>query len=308
MSGEFERIAWLRDTFRTTSSHVTLGIGDDSAEVDGVLLSVDTCVENVHFRAEFGSYRVIARRAFHAAMSDIAAMGGIPRGALVSLIAPSSMSDEIFRDIGHGIADASAELEAPVVGGNLSRGSEISITTTVIGAKGVNTLTRSGARIGDGIYVTGTVGGATLGLQAMLRQEQADHLAFVHRWQRPVARVHEGRAIASFATACIDISDGLLQDLGHVCDASGVGADVEISALPLLEGHHDHARNLGVDGFAAALTGGEDYELLFTAPSSTTVDVACTRIGVIVEARGVRAFDSSQKQVQFASYGHRHFE
>lgn len=270
MAGEFERIARIERIFARTRKDVLVGIGDDAAVLApssaSPVLSVDAAVEDVHFRRAWLSFRDIGYRAFMAAASDLAAMAAEPRTALLSLILPTDLSDDALFELCEGSAEAADACGMSIVGGNLSGGRELSITTTVIGEVQGHGALRSGASVGDRIYVTGELGSAALGLAALQagRGEEELFRPFVERWRRPRARLTEARALRDIATAMIDVSDGLLQDLGHLLQASGVGAEIDVSALP----HHPDlpaaARALGLD-LETVLGGGEDYELVFTA-------------------------------------------
>jgi thiamine-monophosphate kinase len=247
---------------------IALSIGDDAAILAGrnagTVLSVDAQIEGVHFRREWLSLRQLGARAMAAALSDLAAMGAQPRAALVSIICPAALADDELYTIMDGVGDAQALYACTVIGGNLARGEQLSITTTVIGTAPGKPMTRSGARPGDGLYVTGTLGSAALGLELLRRGCPELAPAHVARWRVPTARIAEGSVAAERAHAAIDVSDGLLQDLRHVCEASSVGCAIELAALPLPD-EATLAQELGLDLTQLALRGGEDYELLIAA-------------------------------------------
>jgi thiamine-monophosphate kinase len=312
MSDEFERIARLRQRFAGAHPHVVLGIGDDAAvlrsEASDLVLSVDSAVEGVHFERAFGSWRVLAARAFGAALSDLAAMGAIPRAALSSLIVPAAFEASAFDELNAGLAEAAADYACPIVGGNLAAGRELSLTTTVIGALEGPGLTRSAARAGDAIYVTGSLGGAALGLRLLQLGAAERGPVFVERWQRPRARIPEGRRLRAVAHAAIDVSDGALQDLGHICEASGLAAALEVERLPLPAGLRELARELGQDALALALLGGEDYELIYTLPATAADPAGGTRIGRMLDVPGAPVLiDDAGKTVELPGHGYRHF-
>jgi len=309
---EFERITRLRQRFAGASAHVVLGIGDDAAVLRGgpsdVVISVDSAVEGVHFDRAFGSWRVLAARAFTAAVSDLAAMGATPRAALSSLIVPRELEAGAFDELNAGLADAAARYACPIVGGNLAAGRELSLTTTVIGAVDGPALTRSAARPGDAIYVTGSLGGAALGLHLLQLSAAETAPAFVERWQKPCARIAEGQRLRAVAHAAIDVSDGALQDLGHICEASGFAAELEVERLPLPDGLRELARELGQDPLALALLGGEDYELIYTLPSTLVDPAAGTRIGRMLDVPGTPVLiDAAGKTLALPGRGYRHF-
>ena len=330
MSDEFSRIAALATRIGSPGRGVTLGIGDDAAILaplaGGIVLSVDTAIEGVHFRRGWAPLRTLARRAVMAALSDLAAMGAAPRATLVALALPADLDDAAFLELVDGTADAAREAGAPLVGGNLASAGELSITTTVVGEAGMRSLTRAGAQVGDAIYVTGVLGAAALGL-ALLSRGEGDAVAgaaFVAHWCTPTARLAEGRALVSGgATACIDVSDGLAQDLGHLCATSAIATRIELAALPMLAEQRAQARALRLDAETLAVAGGEDYELVFTGPASATLAAIGTRIGEVVHrdadegsrsdaggrpvATNVQFVDAHGRTVALAARGFVHF-
>lgn len=312
---EFERIAYLRARFEPRAklrAALLVGIGDDAAVLakpDGNLaVSVDAAVQGVHFRPEFGDWACLGGRAFVAALSDLAAMGAQPKAAVMGLIVTLTFDDAAFAELIRGYAEAADEYVCPVIGGNLSRGTELSITTTVMGELEDSGLTRSGARPGHDIYVTGTLGAAALGLHLLESRTPERGRAFVERWRKPVARIAEGASLARIASAAIDVSDGALQDLGHICEASGVGAQLDAATIPMAPGFADLARGLGRDPLELALTGGEDYELIYTLPDGSAPGPG-TRIGRITErGAGLVVRDATGRTVPLPARGYRHFQ
>jgi thiamine-monophosphate kinase len=290
----------LRDAPEGAVPRVSRGPGDDAAVFrwpDGgaLLLTVDAAEEGIHFDRRLHPLEAIGRRAVAAAVSDIAAMGGRPLGTLVSLVTPSTEETAAVA-IAEAAGRRAAELGAPVAGGNITAGERLGlhITAAGTGAPGARLLCRSGALPGDGLYVTGELGGAALGL-ALLRLRTdgrarvagADEEALVARHLDPSPRLAAGIALAGKAHAGMDISDGLALDLHRLTAASAVGAFVEASRLPLA--------GKGARGVEAALFGGEDYELLVAGPPEAVESAAgaarvpITRIGGITGARkGVR--------------------
>jgi thiamine-monophosphate kinase len=287
VSTEHQRIARIRALFARSSPSISLGIGDDCAvlrpSASTRVWTVDAAIEDVHFVRGLMRDEEIGFRALMAAASDIAAMGADATGILCALALPSSFRDDQLDALLSGYAEAADALGCPVVGGNLTRASELSITTSVLGDVVAMPLTRAGARPGDGIFVTGTLGGAALGLHA-LRAGHARDGAYgecITRFLRPRARLDLSAALAACASAAIDISDGLAQDLGQLCTASGVGARVVVSALPRPARFAELARQLGRDGDELVLAGGEDYELLFTADVARVAPELAAQIGSI---------------------------
>jgi thiamine-monophosphate kinase len=266
--GEFEIIDSIIAMLGGRRGDVIVGPGDDCACVRAgenlLLLTDDVMVEGVHFTRGILDPHALGRRAATIAISDIAAMGGTPRWVLASVCSPPSSGDMLV-DLASGLASRAAELGAALVGGNLSRSDVLEVCLAVVGTVDRPPLTRSGARPDDLVALTGPVGGAALGLQLLLHgQVPTGGEALARMWMDPPARVETGRALLPFATAAIDISDGLLQDLGHLVKASGSGARLEIGRLPLPPGYEAFAP--AGDPAGPALRGGEDYELIVTLP------------------------------------------
>lgn len=312
MADEFARIARLKQRFESGArAGALVGIGDDAAVLatgaENLVLSVDTNQEGVHFERRFGPLSVLSARAFSAAISDLAAMGAAARCALTALTLPAQLSESDFDALVDGLARAAGEYSCPIVGGNLAAGPALSITTTVVGSVSGTGLSRAGARAGHRIYVTGALGSAALGL-ALLQRMAADRgPAFVARWLEPRARLAEGQQLLGIASAAIDVSDGALQDLEHLCRASGVGAEIDAAALPLAEGFVELARSIALDPLALALSGGEDYELLYTVPEHAPPGPG-TCIGRVTPNPGrLVVLDPQQQPIAIATRGYRHF-
>ncbi len=236
------------------------GIGDDAAILDvpggeKLVVSTDSSVENVHFRRVDVSAAEIGYRGAAAALSDLAAMGSRPLGLLFALVLPVGWRGDAA-DIALGVGEAAKAFGCAIIGGNISAGEELSITTTVLGSS-ANPLLRSGARAGDSVYVTGTLGGAAAAVAAW----SAGRIPTPEtrkRFVAPVARIPESLWLASHgATSAIDISDGLTTDAMHVAQASGVSLGIDVDCVPFAPGV----------SIEQALSGGEDYELLVTAPA-----------------------------------------
>ena len=315
MRDEFAKIDWLKARFELdgATSSLEVGIGDDAAVIDfgnrGTIVTIDTQVEGVHFRRELISCRALGYRAMVAAASDVYAMAGTPSASVIALTLPPELSDHDFRELIEGLAEAARQTGAKVIGGNLSSGEALTITTTVFGLPIAASVTRACARPGDSIYVTGTLGAAALGL-AIAQSGRADvaHAeGFVERWRRPPCNGRAAKTIAAIASAAVDVSDGCLQDLRHICDASGVGAELRASALPTETGYAAACEALGLDPVELALTGGEDYELLFTAPACEEAGAIATEIGKVVEGAGVVVLDDDGRELDFERAGFDHF-
>jgi thiamine-monophosphate kinase len=316
---EFSLIDRIRELTRQGRDDVHLGIGDDAALLavpagQELVVAIDTLVEGVHFPVGT-SAADIGWKALAVNLSDLAAMGAIPAWALLALTLPKG--DATFIDgLASGFAQLAQSYRLALVGGDTTRGA-LTLSVAVHGfAPPGQALLRTGAHVGDAIFVTGTLGDAAAGLQLVQQKGAADARTayLINRLNRPTPRVAAGLALRGHASACIDISDGLLADLGHICEASKVGADIDASLLPrssaLLDLFDDAvARDL-------ALSGGDDYELCFTVPAQRVAAVqadlarlgcGATRIGRVVEGGGVRVRDADGQWLEPEHHGWDHF-
>lgn len=275
---------------------VVTGIGDDGAvlspepELDLVNV-IDTLVEGVHFPSDIDAadlgYRVVAVN-----LSDIAAMGGRPRWMTLALTLSAADESWLMR-FSEGLFAAASEHDVALVGGDTTSGDSMVATVQITGdvARG-KAIHRSGAKPGDRIYVTGTVGDAAAGLELIQSGKPDEFLA--QRYLRPSARVAAGRSLVDLASAAIDVSDGLVGDLGKLLFASGVGAELDVDAVPMSD-----ALRSAFDADTRrrfALTGGDDYELCFTSSENIPdelADVAVTRIGTITANPDIVCRDSN---------------
>ena len=272
-------------------SAVDLSVGDDCAILrletgERLATSVDTMVAGVHF-PEDTFPEDVGFRAASVAASDLAAMGARPLGMTVALTLPEA--DEFWLNaFSQGLAAAVSDYDLPLVGGDTTRG-PLTITVQVMGALPLDqALLRGGARVGDEVYVSGTLGDAAGGLAFLQEQWQPEPDAAEHlldRFNRPRARIELGRELLGRATAAIDISDGLLADAGHIAAASGVMIRIDPERLPLSDALSGHA--LSGREREWALTGGDDYELCFCQSADKAVPAGCTLIGWVEEGEGV---------------------
>ena len=297
---------------------IVLGIGDDAAllRVPGnceLVLTTDALIEGVHFLPGAPA-RALGHRALAVNLSDIAAMGASPSWALLSLNLP--MADEAWlREFAAGFGALARSHDVALVGGNLSRGA-LSITVELAGLVPTGqALRRAGARAGDELYLSGSVGDAACGLE-LLRGEvtvpAAEAAYLQRRFEYPTPRVALGQALRGIASACIDISDGVYIDASRLLAASGCGAKLEIERLPVSE---PLRRALGEQSWRTALCGGEDYELCFTAPPAQAAAVvataartgqAVTRIGALYPGTGL-TLTAGGSVMQFSPSGFDHF-
>jgi thiamine-monophosphate kinase len=320
---EFRLIERLRELTAQSRDDVQLGIGDDAAILlppvgQFLAVALDTLVEGVHFPRGTAAAD-IGWKALAVNLSDLAAMGASPAWALLSLTLPTADADFI-----EGFAEGFGKLAKPhrlaLVGGDTTRG-PLAISVTVHGfVPPDQALTRSGARVGDAVLVTGTLGDAAAGLQTLQRPlADGDTRAglrdfLIERLNRPTPRLSAGIALRGKASACVDISDGLVADLGHICASSGVAAEVDAALLPrssALMALYDETAALQF-----ALSGGDDYELCFTVPAQRVADVQAdlsrlgcgvTRIGRIVEGVGVRVRGIDGEWMAMDHAGWEHF-
>lgn len=280
LTGEPALIAALSQIFGPAPAAVAVGIGDDCAALDlagpdYLLWTVDTLIEGVHFDLSYFSLFQLGHKALAVNLSDIAAMGGEPLYALLSLGWPRDRDPAGALALGEGLARAAREYGAAVIGGD-TVGSPGGVVVTISLTGRVNRgemLTRAGAEIGDRIYVTGPLGEAAAGLEVLkqgltLKPELHEALAQAHLEPRP--QMQAGRVLAreGLATALIDLSDGVATDLGHLCRASGVGARIPAATAPVSPRVQAAAPLLDADPLDLALKGGEDYQLLFTSPAA----------------------------------------
>ena len=289
--GEFGLIARIERAVARSmrrSAGVVLGIGDDAAILraragEDLVVTIDALVEGVHFRFATQSPRAIGRRALVANLSDLAAMGARPLGCLLALAAPPSLPVRTLDAVLAGLLHEAGVHGCPLVGGNVARARQTSLSITAAGAVARGrALLRRGARAGDRILVTGSLGGAAL---EVARAERG-----VGRVRRvPTPRLAAGRALARLpgVGGCIDVSDGLEADLAHLLEPAGLAAELDPARVPRPPGFAAACRRLGLDPDRLALGGGEDYELLFTLrPGALASGRLARRLGVAVAEIG----------------------
>jgi thiamine-monophosphate kinase len=285
--GEFGLIDRIRKRLPTPGPDVLVGIGDDVAVLEGGagrvwLATCDVQVQGVHFLLHQTDPRNLGRKALAINLSDVAAKGGTPRFALVSLGLPREFAVEFIDQLYDGLRAEADQYGVSLVGGNITRSPlGLFVDITLIGeAPRENVVLRSGARPGDRILVTGNLGDAAAGLELLIHPEARVDAAYAEfartRLVTPTPRVAVGQHIGAshLATAMMDVSDGLASDLAHICDNSQVGARVSAEQLPVLPENRKLALAQRGDEWSFALRGGEDYELLFTAPAAAANTLA----------------------------------
>jgi len=305
---EFDRI---RAIARALGSRAR-GLGDDTAFVtlgeNTLALSTDVSVEGVHFRRDWLTLEEIGWRAAAAALSDLAAAGADALGLLVALTVPAAEETESLVAIMEGAGAAIASAGGAVLGGDLSRGEFIAIAVTVVGTTR-RPVRRHGAEAGDGIWVTGDLGGARAALAAFTDHRRPDATARA-RFARPTLRLEAGRWLAAHgAKAMLDLSDGLAGDAAHLAAASDVSLRIELERLPLHPAVPAEAKRAGRAPALFAAEGGEDYELLVALPpefdseGGNGSDFPLTRIGEVMVGAGLTLLFEG-RPVQVAGYDH----
>jgi thiamine-monophosphate kinase len=292
------------------------GIGDDCAVLaiparHQLLVTTDFTLEGVHFRREWHPPAVVGRRCLTRGLSDIAAMGGDPIAAFLSLAFPRTLPQAWVEGFLQGLLQLADEFRVTLAGGDTAESPDgVLADIMVVGSVPIGeAILRSGARPGDGIYVTGELGGSSAALEELSAQRRIRPLHYPHLF-RPVPRVVVGRVLRqrSLASAMIDLSDGLSTDLAHICEASGVGARVLAASIPRAVVGSPGIR---VD-LREALHGGEDYELLFTAPRAKRIPmriagIPVSQIGQIIRGKRVVLIGENGAETRLLPQGWQHF-
>ncbi len=320
-AGELSLLDILRRRFGKRAPGLILGIGDDCAVIrprsTNMLLTSDMMVEGVHFELSWITPYQLGFKLVTVNVSDIYAMGGRPEFMLLDFAAPGNFEKSQFDSLCDGIAEGLKKYGLSLIGGDISAADKVVLSATVMGSA-VRFVSRRGAKTGDLIYVSGYLGDSACGLRvlrgigktvAIEKKKKAD---FGPGWKTvgPLVKRHlmpfasEPWRFSEKATAMMDISDGLFIDLSRLCKESGVGAKIFEDKIPVSKELRKTAHYLGVDPLEFATGGGEDYELLFTAPPRKKVDAFC--IGEIT-TKGLRIVDSKGKSKKVSIRGYRHF-
>jgi len=310
---EKKLIKQIRRSVRGGESVVT-GIGDDCAVLSvprghEMLVTTDFTIEKVHFRRDWHRPELVGRRCLTRGLSDIAAMGGEPRAAFLSLAVASDVPQKWVNRFLKGLLDLAEEFKVPLAGGDTAQSAGgIQADIVVVGSvpKGKAVL-RSGAKAGEQIYVTGELGGSATALARLAESKPVGAEYF--RYFRPLARVAVGQWLRQrgVASAMIDLSDGLSTDLEHICAESHVGAEIEAEAIPRAQVGLGKKRVT----LELALHGGDDYELLFTSAAAVPSEVAgvrVTRIGRTTQSAGMRLIGTDGKARPLTPGGWEHFK
>jgi len=317
--GEFDLIRKMSAGLVSTGRPIIAGIGDDSAVLPSSadrlqLVTTDMLVENVHFRLDFAEPFQIGWRSIAVNISDIAAMGGEPTYAFISIALPRDTTVEFVDELYSGMQKIATEYSVDIVGGDTVSAPQIVINVALLGeVESKNLVLRSGAKAGDALVVTGDLGGSEAGLTILM---DGLPLKGIEKHLMPVPRVQEGRLLArsGYVTSMIDISDGLASEVHHICEASGTGAELHMDSIPLSDNVRQVAEHAGKQPYDFALYGGEDYELLFTCQQDKVLEMleSCrtklTIVGQIVETPNhVTIEDSSGNIVPLKPRGYDHF-
>jgi len=333
---EFDLIARV---FRPLAADhpASLGLVDDAALIDPgagneIVVTTDSLSEGIHFRSE-DAPEIVASRALGSNISDLAAMGAIPIGYTLALAAPKSTKMDWFEAFADGLGTEQVRYETGLIGGDTTSSSGgLMITITALGCVPAGcAVRRSTAQAGNDVWVTGTIGDAALGLdilQGRLKSRtRQDRDALIERFNRPTARIAAVPLLRRFATAAIDVSDGLAADLGHIGEVSTLIADIERDAIPLSEAAQRLAEQPGTGGRALlsrVISGGDDYEIVFTAPTedrdaidthAADLNLRVSRIGTVSSpteqrpAGNVRVLDDrGEALIIDGPGGYRHFQ
>lgn len=316
--GEFELIDWI-ERQAGSSEVLSLGIGDDCAiqrqdtEYD-LLTTTDLLLEDVHFKRKWTTYYNLGRKSAAVNLSDIAAMGGTPQSIYLGLGRPADVGDLDMKEFISGFVYELQLHGAVLAGGDTcssKAGLMVSVTAQGAVARG-DAVCRTGASCGDAVYVSGTLGDSALALRRLLAGKEVDS-ALEERFHLPTPRIELGKILAQkqWATAMLDLSDGLISDLGHILRASAVGAEIEVDRLPLSPAfRRELERDAGL--IDLALAGGEDYELVFTSPLKDLADQpellpGVTRIGTIGNQPGLVLKRADGRDYHCSQGGFDHF-
>ena len=313
--GEFGFIDFIRSHFPDHDG--TIGIGDDCAVMptgEGELLfSTDLLMEGVHFLRNESSPEDVGWKAAAVNLSDIAAMGGTPVATFLSIALPKDAQGEWADRFIEGYTDISRQYDVPLLGGDTTSSlRDIAVNVGILGrCPSGRRLMRNGAKVGETIYVTGPLGDSAGGLQAILKgiERTEDVTRLICRHKRPIPRIEAGRILmeSGKAGAMMDISDGIGSDLRHIMKASGVGAVIDLERLPLSPELVSVCKEQGWDIYEMATSGGEDFELMFTAPAGleNELDIAVYPIGKIVPGNELSwRFSNEPMDRDFDGYKH----
>jgi thiamine-monophosphate kinase len=316
-SSEFDLIA---RHFTRPAANAVLGVGDDAALIDvtngmDLAVSTDTMVSGTHFFPDVDP-EALGHKSLAVNLSDMAAMGAMPYWAMLALTLPG-VDHAWLAAFSKGFFDLASEFNVSLIGGDTTRG-PLTLTVTIMGEVPMGSaLRRSGAKAGNDVWVSGNLGDAALAVahrHGKLVLGEGDYHEAVMRLYEPTPRVALGQALRGLATSAIDISDGLIADLGHICRLSGVGATVDLASIPVSAIGAKHFTSDA--GLTAIVAGGDDYELCFTAPANAresitdltnVLGIPLTRIGQVKRGKGVSLLGADGKPMRIDGRGFDHF-
>ncbi len=337
--GEFGLIDRIKNIVATSSAELIVGIGDDAAAFRTssdllTLLTTDVLIEDVHFKLDYFTFQQLGWRALAVNLSDIAAMGGSPKYAVFSLGLPEKIRVEAVEEFYRGAKELGDKFQTAVIGGDTTQSPDrLFISVTVVGeVEEEKLMRRSGARVGDTVFVTGTLGGARAGLQLLESNNNpplkggvpsraaSKHGVLIEKHLTPQPRINEARfLVQNFPIhSMIDISDGLASEINHICKHSGVGALLNAHEIPIDSASKETADFFKEKALDYALNGGEDFELLFTGPQEVANELQkrfrdkfgfeCSKIGAIKEqADGIILEDTNGGRIPIHAKGYEHF-
>jgi len=321
--GEFGLIKKLRTKCKNTRKEIIAGIGDDAAAIKQgnkkILITTDMLLEGIHFDLSFTTFYQLGYKFLGVNISDIFAMGGNPKYFFISLGIPKDYKSNDIDELYSGILKIAKKFGIAIAGGDTCASRQGFVLGGTLIGDADKVITRSGAKVGDNIFVTGTLGDSAMGLMLLKRQKaegRRQKLKFKTQYSK--LKIQNSKLIrkhlmpepiplknTSKVTSMIDISDGLLIDLSHICDESKVGAVIYKDKIPISGELTDTAKILGTDPVKFALKGGEDYALLFTAPPD--IKTTATKIGEII-TRERFIIDEKGRKIKFKSEGYEHFK
>jgi thiamine-monophosphate kinase len=325
MIDEISALEKIRARFAKVSTDVVLGVGDDTAAVKIhperlLLATTDSQVEDVHFIKRLISAADLARRSVAVSVSDIGAMGGIAKFLLASMGFSSREDDAFLEGLMDGFESGAKEFGLELIGGNLSSSNKIFIDITVLGEVEPQLIVkRHGAKPGDYLYVSGSLGDSALGQKLLVSRKIAESDEYlIMRHRRPQPRIDLGRelAIKGLASAMIDISDGLMLDLERISIKQGIGATIYLDRIPLSSDYKTRISDFSKDLYSIAISGGEDYELLFSSSKenenviqrlSRRQKIKITKIGQITEQPSIKILSEDGKEIRYDERGFVHF-
>lgn len=326
MIDELRALKLIKECLGKESHNVAIGIGDDCAAVTftpgyTALATTDTQVEGTHFITGKIDPEILARKSVAVSVSDIAAMGGIPKYILISAGLPVNLDENFLKSLLQGFINSEGEFNLKVIGGNLTGSDKIFINITALGeVPAEHIISRKGAVPGDLIFVSGTLGDSSLGSKLIrenvIRDKGKEYL--ISRHLNPHPRIPLGKMLADerLASSMIDISDGLLLDLSRITIENGCGAEVYLEKVPISEAYANNCPDYFDDFYSPALSGGEDYELLFTSDPANieTIrhlahrsDISISKIGRVTNNPEIELIDSKGEKLQVSNKGFVHF-